>query len=88
MVTAYCISGFLLVAAFPATRMLRNVVGARRERRGELNATQDIVLWAMPVWFLLIIANIVCLYLASASLRERLDRRNSGPQNEIRTPTC
>ena len=75
MLIAAIVLGAITLVSFPATQYLRNVVGDRRERRGELNSTQDIMMWMTLVWFLLFIANAVCLYFAAAELRERVRER-------------
>ena len=72
MVTTTIILLVVLIAFFPATQYLRNIVHDRRARETGVAGTQDIVIWATFISFLLMLATAVCFYFAVSSLRERL----------------
>ncbi len=74
MVTTIFILAFVLLAYFPATQYLRDVVDARRVRNGGIGGTGDIAIWAMIGQLFLVVGTAVFFYFAASSLRERLGR--------------
>ena len=73
MLAAAIILGVVALAFWPAVQVLRGVVDARRVRETGIGGTQDIAMWATLVSLLLFVAAGATMYLAAASLRERLN---------------
>ena len=69
MLTAGIVLGILAAAAHLATHFMRNVMNTRRERARGYGGTQDIAMLGLLVTILMLIASLICLSLATQSLR-------------------